>query len=80
MRDGVYFIAGNAGALVYTWAVNAQAWRTGTGVIVAADDQTRAVSPKPWVVSPRRLAQRFGISPETDGYGRARACANPTRR
>ena len=80
VRDGVYFVAGNAGALVFTWAVNDQAWRTGRGLIVAADRQTRAVSPRRWAVGPRRLERRFGISPETDGYARARACANPTRR
>jgi hypothetical protein len=79
VREGVYFVSGNNGALVFTWAVNAQAWRTGTGLIVAADRQTRAVSPRRWAVNSRDLKQRFGISPETDGYGRARACANPTR-
>jgi hypothetical protein len=79
VRAGVYFASGNEGAAVFTWAVNAQAWRTGTGLIVAADRQTRAVSPRRWAVNPRHLKQRFGISPHTDGYARARACANPTR-
>lgn len=79
VREGVYFVSGNMGAAVFTWAVNAQAWRTGTGLIVAADGQTRAVSPRRWVVDARDLGRRFGISPHTDGYARARACANPTR-
>jgi hypothetical protein len=79
VRDGVYFVSGNNGAAVFTWAVNAQAWRTGAGLIVAADRQTRAISPRRWIVNPRRLEERFGISSETDGYARARACANPTR-
>jgi hypothetical protein len=32
------------------------------------------------VVSPRQLEERYGIDKRTDGYARARACANPTRR
>jgi hypothetical protein len=79
VRDGVYFVSGNNGAAVFTWAVNAQAWRTGAGLIVAADPQTRAVSPDRWVVRPELLAERYGISERTDGYAQARACANPTR-
>lgn len=80
MRSGVYFVSGNIGAAVFTWAVNVEAWRTGAGLIVAADRETRAVSPRRWVVSPRLLEERYGISEHTDGYARARACANPTRR
>jgi hypothetical protein len=80
VRSGVYFVSGNIGAAVFTWAVNAPAWRTGAGLILAADHETRAVSPRRWVVSPRLLETRYGISEHTDGYGRARACANPTRR
>jgi hypothetical protein len=80
VRAGVYFVSGNIGAAVFTWAVNVQAWRRGAGLIVAADRQTRAVSPRRWVVSRRMLEARYGISEQTDGYGRARACANPTRR
>jgi hypothetical protein len=79
VHQGVYFVSGNIGAAVFTWAVNVQAWRTGTGLIVAADRQTRAVSPRRWLVNSRRLDRRFGIGPHTDGYARARACANPTR-
>jgi hypothetical protein len=79
VREGVYFVSGNVGAAVFTWAVNAQAYRTGAGLIVAADRQTRAVSPRRWVVPAPLLDERYGISPETDGYNRARACANPTR-
>ena len=79
VREGVYFVSGNNGAAVFTWAVNAQAWRTGAGLIVAADPQTRAVSPHRWVVDPELLAERYGISERTDGYTQARACANPTR-
>jgi hypothetical protein len=79
LREGVYFVSGNDGAAVFTWAVNAQAWRTGAGLIVAADRQTRAVSPRRWIVSPELLEKRYGISEQTDGYGQARACANPTR-
>jgi hypothetical protein len=79
VREGVYFVSGNIGAAVFTWAVDAQARRTGTGLIVAADRQTRAVLPRRWVVSARDLDRRFGISPHTDGYARARGCANPTR-
>jgi len=79
VRSGVYFVSGNIGAAVYTWAVNEQAWRTGAGLILAVDHETRAVSPRPWVVSPRQLERRYGIGTQTDGYARARACANPTR-
>ncbi len=79
VREGVYFVSGNIGAAVVTWAVDVQAWRTGTGLIVAVDRQTRAVSPRRWVVNPRQRDRRFGIGPHTDGYARARACANPTR-
>jgi hypothetical protein len=79
VRTGVYFVSGNIGAAVFTWAVDEQAWRTGTGLIVAADRETRAVSPRRWVVGPRLLEERYGINEETDGYTRARACANPTR-
>jgi hypothetical protein len=79
VRSGVYFVSGTVGAAVYTWAVNVQAWRTGAGLILAADRETRAVSPRRWVVSPRLLKTRYGISEQTDGYRRARACANPTR-
>jgi hypothetical protein len=79
VRDGVYFVSGNNGAAVFTWAVNAQAWRTGASLILAADRQTRAVSPRRWVLSPKLLEQRYGISERTDGYAQARACANPTR-
>jgi hypothetical protein len=79
VREGVYFVSGTIGAMVVTWAVNASAWRTGAGLIVAADQQTRAMSPRRWVMSPRQLEERFGINEETDGYARARACANPTR-
>ena len=79
-RSGVYFVSGNIGAAVLTWAVNVQAWRTGAGLIVAVDRETRAVSPRRWVVRRRALEERYGISERTDGYGRARACANPTRR
>ena len=79
VRDGVYFVSGNLGPAVVTWAVNARAWQTGKGLIVAVDPETRAISPRPWVVSPRQLQARYGISQHTDGYARARACANPTR-
>jgi hypothetical protein len=79
VRDGVYFVSGNIGAAVFTWAVDAHAWRSGKGLIVAADAQTRAVSPRRWAVDPRDLKDRFGISPHTDGYAGARSCANPTR-
>jgi hypothetical protein len=79
VRDGVYFVSGNIGAAVFTWAVDTRAWRTGQGLIVAADVQTRAVSPRRWAVNPRQLGERFGIDPHTDGYARARSCANPTR-
>lgn len=79
VREGVYFVSGSIGAAVFTWAVNELAWRTGAGLIVAADPQTRAASPRRWVVSSRQLDRRFGIGPQTDGYRRARACANPTR-
>jgi len=79
VRAGVYLVSGNIGVAVFTWAVNAQAWRTGRGLIVAVDAETRAVSPRRWVVSPRLLDERYGISEQTDGYARARACANPTR-
>jgi hypothetical protein len=80
VRSGVYFVAGNIGAAVFTWAVNVEAWRTGAGLIVAADRETRAVSPRRWVVSPGELEERYGIGRRTDGYARARACANATRR
>lgn len=79
VRAGVYFVSGNIGPAVFTWAVNARAWRTGAGLIVAADQQTRAVSPTPWVVGLRVLEERYGIGERTEGYVRARACANPTR-
>lgn len=80
MRSGIYFVSGNVGAAVFTWAVNVPAWRTGAGLILAADRETRAVSPRRWVVSPRLLDERYGISEHVDGYAQARACANPTRR
>jgi len=80
VRSGVYFVSGNVGAAVFTWAVNVPAWRTGVGLIVAADRETRDVSPRRWVVNPRLLETRYGISEHIDGYARARACANPTRR
>jgi hypothetical protein len=80
VRSGVYFVSGNVGAAVFTWAVNVRAWRTGEGLIVAADRETRAVSPRRWVVSSRELEERYGIGKQTDGYARARACANATRR
>jgi hypothetical protein len=80
VRSGVYFVSGNIGAEVFTWAVNVPASRTGAGLIVAVDRETRAVSPRRWVVSPRLLKTRYGISEHIDGYARARACANPTRR
>jgi hypothetical protein len=80
VRSGVYFVSGNIGAEVFTWAVNVPAWRTGAGLIVAADRETREVSPRRWVVGPRLLEKRYGISERIDGYARARACANPTRR
>jgi hypothetical protein len=79
VREGVYFVSGNDGAAVFTWAVDVQAWRTGRGLIVAADAQTRAVSPRRWIVRPELLNARYGISERTDGYARARGCANPTR-
>jgi hypothetical protein len=79
VRAGVYFVSGDVGAAVATWAVNTDAWRTGTGLIVAVDQQARTLSPQRWDVNRRRLEQRFGISRHTDGYARARACANPTR-
>jgi hypothetical protein len=79
VRSGVYFVSGNIGAQVFTWAVNVPAWRTGVGLIVAADRETRDVSPRRWVVGPRLLEKRYGISEHVDGYARARACANPTR-
>ena len=76
VRAGVYFVSGDIGAAVATWAVNARAWRTGRGLIVAVDERARAVSPHRWRVSPRR----YGISRRADGYARSRNCANPTRR
>jgi hypothetical protein len=80
VRGGVYFVSGDVGAVVATWAVNTRAWRTGAGLIVAVDPQARTLSPRRWDVNRRQLEQRFGISRRTDGYARARACANPTRR
>jgi len=79
VRAGVYFVSGNIGPAVVTWAVDARAWRTGKGLVVAVDSETRAVSPRGWIVSPRQLQARYGISEHTDGYAQARACANPTR-
>jgi hypothetical protein len=79
VRAGVYFVSGDVGARVAAWAVNTRAWRTGAGLIVAVDAEARALSPSRWNVDRRRLERRFGISRGTDGYARARACANPTR-
>jgi hypothetical protein len=79
VRSGVYFVSGNVGAAVFTWAVNHRAWRTGAGLIVAVDRETRAVSPRRWIVPRQVLENRYGIGQRTDGYGRARSCANPTR-
>jgi hypothetical protein len=79
VRAGVYFVSGAVGAVVATWAVNTRAWRTGTGLIVAVDQQARTLAPPRWNIDRRRLEQRFGISRHIDGYARARACANPTR-
>jgi len=79
VRGGVYFASGDVGAAVATWAVSTRAWQTGAGWIATVDAQARALSPPRWLVHPRRLERRFGISPSTDGYARARACANPTR-
>jgi len=79
VRAGVDFVSGAVGAAVATWAVNTRALRTGAGLIVAVDSEARAVSPPRWDIDRRRLEQRFGISRATDGFARARACANPTR-
>jgi hypothetical protein len=79
VRDGIYFVAGNNGAAVFTWAVNRRAWRTGRGLILAADRATRRTSPSRWAADPRQLETRYGIGLHTDGDVRARACANPTR-
>jgi hypothetical protein len=79
VQSGAYFVSGNIGAAVFTWAVNSQALRTGAGLILAADRETRAVSPRRWIVHPGVLEERYGISEHTDGYIRARRCANATR-
>ena len=79
VRSGVYFVSGNIGAAVFTWAVNLQAWRTGNGLIVAVDRETRAVSPRRWVVRPPGSGSAMTSARGLTAYGRARACANPTR-
>ena len=79
VRAGVYFVAGDIGPVVATWAVNSHAFESGTGLILAADREARSVSPKRWVLPPRVLASRFGITARTDGWASARNCANPTR-
>jgi hypothetical protein len=79
VRAGGYFVSGDVGAAVATWAVNTRAWRSGAGLIVAVDPEARALSPPRWDVDRRRLERRFGIGQGTDGFARARECANPTR-
>jgi hypothetical protein len=81
VRAGVYFIAADlgVGAAVGTWAANERAFRGGRGLILALDNEARAVSPRRWRIAPRALARRFGIDPHTNGWARSRECANPTR-
>jgi hypothetical protein len=71
---GVYFISANLrGKGIATWAVSTSFYRTGGGLIYAANSIARKVSDFGSDIPPSVLA-RWGITPQTSGYAKSRSC------
>jgi hypothetical protein len=71
---GVWFVSGDVGGRIATWAVSPDAFRTGHGAIFALDRTARTVSSFGVLVSPALIAT-WGVSTHTPGYAESRACA-----
>jgi hypothetical protein len=56
-----------------TWAVNAQAFRTGGGFILPVGQLARSIAVFGAALSPA-IVSSWGISSRTDGYAQSRAC------
>lgn len=72
LQEGVYFVSAdvkpNPG--IATWAVSAEAWRTGGGLIFGIDAAARAVTTFGVDVDP----STFGLDEGTEGYDESRNC------
>jgi hypothetical protein len=73
-RACTFLSAKVAGLGVATWAVTADAYRGGSGVIFGAEPVSRRVSTYGVDVSPSVL-KGWGISPGADGFAQSRTCA-----
>jgi hypothetical protein len=75
LQKGVYFVSAKVMGLgVATWAVSADAYRGGSGVIYGAEPVSRRISILGVDMSPAVL-KGWGISPATDGFAQSRTCA-----
>lgn len=72
---GVYFVSADVKPSpgISTWAVGERAFKTGGGIIVAADPASRAVSTLGVDLSPDVL-KGWGISRGAEGFGASQAC------
>jgi len=74
LQKGVYFLSSKvAGVGAATWAVSADAYRGGSGVMYSAEPVARKISTYGIDVSPAILNGR-GISSKSDGFAQSRAC------
>jgi hypothetical protein len=74
LQAGVYFVSSKvAGVGAATWAVSADAYRGGGGVIYSAEPVARKISTVGVDVSPAIL-KGWGISSSSDGFTESRAC------
>ena len=74
LQKGVYFLSSKvAGGGAATWAVSADAYRGGSGVMYSAEPVARKISTYSMDVSPANL-KGWGISPNSDGFAQSRAC------
>jgi hypothetical protein len=74
LQKGVYFVSSRVpGVGVATWAVSADAYGGGSGVIYSAEPIARKISTYGIDVSPSIL-KGWGISSGSDGFAASRAC------
>ena len=72
LQEGVYFVSADVRPSpgIATWAVSAEQWRTGGGLILAIDPAARAVTDFGADLDP----SGFGLDGSAEGYEESRDC------
>jgi hypothetical protein len=76
LQKGVYFVSVKVVGLGFaTWAVSADSYRGGSGVIFGAEPVSRRISTLGVDESFPAVLKGWGISPATHGFDQSRTCA-----